>query len=213
MIRARRSFELVGAEATEALGEWLADALAGGEFIALRGELGSGKTTFVRGLARGLGVAETVSSPTYALMHRYEGRLGLWHCDAWLGERPRASLDLDEALRPGARELSVLEWPERIEAALPALRLELEFEPIDAGRRGAQLRVCAAEAGEPSRALAALLALAARPLPRELEALGVREQAQSELSSEPARAPAVGAPDVGRAAIRPPPAPPGPRST
>ena len=62
---------------TELIGEKLAAQLSGGEVIALYGGLGMGKTNFVRGLARGLGVEEGVSSPTFALVNEYHGRLTL----------------------------------------------------------------------------------------------------------------------------------------
>ena len=68
---------------TELIGEKLAAQLSGGEVIALYGGLGMGKTNFVRGLARGLGVEEGVSSPTFALVNEYHGRLTLYHFDMY----------------------------------------------------------------------------------------------------------------------------------
>lgn len=107
----------------QALGESLDKAVV----IALLGEMGSGKTTFVRGLARGLGVVGAVSSPTYVLMQRYEGRLQLDHYDAWMEGRER------EVLADGAHELlglvgvSVIEWADRVTDWLPDDRLELKL--------------------------------------------------------------------------------------
>ena len=66
---------------TEALGEKLAAKLKGGEVLALFGGMGMGKTAFTRGLARGLGVEDGVSSPTFALVHEYHGRLSIYHFD------------------------------------------------------------------------------------------------------------------------------------
>ena len=81
------------AEGTEALGRALGRELPAGAVLALDGDLGSGKTCFVRGLARGLGVEGPVGSPTYTLMHAYEGgRLPLYHFDAWMEQRERALL-------------------------------------------------------------------------------------------------------------------------
>jgi tRNA threonylcarbamoyladenosine biosynthesis protein TsaE len=66
---------------TEALGVKIAEKLSGGEVIALFGGMGMGKTAFTRGLARGLGISEGVSSPTFALVHEYHGRLDVYHFD------------------------------------------------------------------------------------------------------------------------------------
>ena len=71
------------AEETEKIGERLAAALGGTEVIALFGGLGMGKTAFTRGIARGLGVAEGVSSPTFALVNEYRGRCGIYHFDMY----------------------------------------------------------------------------------------------------------------------------------
>ena len=93
------SHRLGSAEETELLGVALGEAIDAAVVIALVGEMGSGKTTFVRGLARGLGVQEAVNSPTYTLMKRYEGRMRLDHLDAWLEGRER------EVLADGAHQL------------------------------------------------------------------------------------------------------------
>ena len=69
-------------EETELLGETLAKKLMGGEILAYRGDLGAGKTAFTRGLARGLGISDRVTSPTYTIVNEYEGgRLPLFHFD------------------------------------------------------------------------------------------------------------------------------------
>ena len=71
-------------EQTQKIGEELATRLRGGEVVLLYGELGAGKTTFSKGLAFGLGVRETVTSPTFTLMHSYDsGRLKLYHFDMY----------------------------------------------------------------------------------------------------------------------------------
>jgi tRNA threonylcarbamoyladenosine biosynthesis protein TsaE len=137
--------------------------------IALRGELGSGKTTFARGLARGLGFAGRVASPTYTLCASYECGAGrvLHHFDAYLGEKERAFLLEGGAELLGGQGIagrdavSVVEWPERIEDCLPADRLEIEFaEGPDAddrilafhgtGARGARLAQQILEAAMPT---------------------------------------------------------------
>jgi tRNA threonylcarbamoyladenosine biosynthesis protein TsaE len=110
---------------TEALGEELGRALGPGALLALVGELGSGKTTLVRGLARGLGVEEGVHSPTFTRMRELPGRVPLYHFDAW-----RAG---SEALFEEAAEflagtgVAVIEWADRVEAWLPRPRLEIRL--------------------------------------------------------------------------------------
>jgi tRNA threonylcarbamoyladenosine biosynthesis protein TsaE len=96
------------------LGEGLARGFTGGEVVLLQGELGSGKTAFVRGLARGLGAdpAEVVS-PTFVLLTSYPGRLTLHHADLY---RLEAGSDLCEVGLedlPGPRGVLAVEWPER----------------------------------------------------------------------------------------------------
>ena len=107
--------------------------------IALYGDMGSGKTTFVRGLARGLGVSGVVNSPTYVLMQRYEGRLTLDHYDAWMEGRER------EILADGAHELlgdggvSVIEWADRVSDWLPESRLEVHLRVTGLDQREIRL--------------------------------------------------------------------------
>lgn len=110
----------------------LAATLGPGAVVLLRGDLGAGKTAFVRGLASGLGVdAEDVSSPTFTLVHEYRGgRLPLYHADLYrLPEG--ASIDdlgLDEVAEDG---VLAIEWPERLDRQLPEaieIRLVIEAE-------------------------------------------------------------------------------------
>lgn len=106
-------------EETEQLGVRLAQRLRGGEVIALFGGLGMGKTAFTRGIAAGLGVDSGVSSPTFALVHDYSGRLTVHHFDmyrvsGWDDLYSTGFFDyLDTA------DVLVIEWSENIESALP----------------------------------------------------------------------------------------------
>lgn len=118
---------------TERIGEKLAARLRGNEVIALFGGMGMGKTAFVRGLARGLGVEEgLVSSPTFALVHEYQGRLPLYHFDMYrvTGWDDLYSTGFFDYLDTGA--VLVIEWSENIESALPEDAIRVTFS------RGAQ---------------------------------------------------------------------------
>jgi tRNA threonylcarbamoyladenosine biosynthesis protein TsaE len=124
--------------------------------LALDGELGAGKTAFVRGLARGLGVEEPVSSPTYVLMNVYSGRLELYHFDAWMERREEAFLadGGSEWLRAGG--VCAVEWASRVADWLPLPRLAVRLAHAGSQARSVQIEVLPdAQGGEGG--LAALL--------------------------------------------------------
>ncbi|MBR5272168.1 MAG: tRNA (adenosine(37)-N6)-threonylcarbamoyltransferase complex ATPase subunit type 1 TsaE [Clostridia bacterium] len=104
---------------TVALAQKFAEGLTGGEVVAFFGTLGMGKTAFVRGMAKGLGIDESVSSPTYALVHEYEGRINLYHFDMYRvdGWDDLYSTGFFEYLEMGG--VVAVEWSENIENALP----------------------------------------------------------------------------------------------
>lgn len=104
---------------TEALGEKIARRLNGGEVLALFGGMGMGKTALTRGLARGLGVKDGVSSPTFALVHEYRGRVPIYHFDMFRvdGWDDLYSTGFFDYLESGG--VLVIEWSENIENALP----------------------------------------------------------------------------------------------
>ncbi len=130
-------------EQTYALGAAVAALCGPGDVVALSGELGAGKTQFVRGMARGLGIDERrVSSPTFVIAHEYESADGsrvLVHLDAYRleGRDDLVSLGFadDEGgdLRVGA--VMAIEWASRVAGALPVDRLEVTLEHLDDGRR------------------------------------------------------------------------------
>ena len=106
--------------------------------IALEGELGTGKTALARGIAHGLGVAETVTSPTFVLLNIYSGRLPVYHLDFYrLEEMESCRLGFEEYLPGGG--VALIEWADRFPALLPSrhLRVTLErfFDGEGEGRR------------------------------------------------------------------------------
>ncbi len=114
------------AEETEQLGERIASKLKGMEVIALFGGLGMGKTAFTRGLARGLGADDVVSSPTFALVNEYSGRVPVYHFDMYrvTSWEDLYSTGFFDYLDTG---VLIIEWSENIEGALPenALRITI----------------------------------------------------------------------------------------
>ncbi len=113
---------------TEAVGEAWGRVLAAGDVLLLQGDLGAGKTTLVRGLARGLGVEHGVKSPTFALLLTYPGRLPLHHLDLYrVGElRDVEELGVDDLFDgPG---VTVVEWGERVGPLAPEAAVTVRFE-------------------------------------------------------------------------------------
>ena len=114
---------------TRALGEKLASRLKAGDVVVLEGELGAGKSELARGIARGLGVTETVTSPSFTILNVYEsGRCPLYHFDWYRleNEEELYELGMDEYL--GGDGIAVVEWAERCPDAVPenVLRIRLE---------------------------------------------------------------------------------------
>jgi len=113
---------------TESLGETWGRAAQRGWVIALSGELGAGKTQLVKGVARGLGIAARVHSPTFTLVNEYHGgRLRLWHLDLYRLETREQILSagLDEFLSPNG--VTVIEWAERMEDGKKHVRVKIEI--------------------------------------------------------------------------------------
>lgn len=126
-------------EETRAIGRAIGRAATPGTVLALRGELGAGKTQLAKGVAEGLGVRTIVNSPTFVLMNEHVGRLRLYHVDAYrLG-------DPEEALAAGLlddREIdgvSVIEWADRLDGWLPVDRLDIALA-LGAGETERHLR-------------------------------------------------------------------------
>jgi tRNA threonylcarbamoyladenosine biosynthesis protein TsaE len=125
------SFLTDAADKTRELGAALGRLLRPADFVALLGELGAGKTEFARGVAEGCGVpAEEVASPTFALIHRYQGRIPLLHADLFrlLGEEELYGTGYFE-LRDAGEAAVLVEWADRIPSAVPEDGLEVRLSP------------------------------------------------------------------------------------
>ena len=129
-------------EETEALAAKLAARLAPGDVVTVSGELGSGKTTFVRGACRALGVRERVTSPTYTIGHRYHGEHGeVSHLDLYRFEGVSAAEwgDLEPYFD---NAIAFVEWPEAGEGVLPAPRFTVRLRHADGARRMVSIDEC-----------------------------------------------------------------------
>ena len=136
-------------EQTEQIAAEVAATLIGGEVIALHGDLGAGKTQFVRGLVRGLGGDPLrVSSPTYVLLHIYAPspeavdamRLPVFHLDAYRvgGADDFEAIGFSELLEQGG--VVVVEWPSRVEELLSRERIDVRIEPTGENSRQIEIR-------------------------------------------------------------------------
>jgi tRNA threonylcarbamoyladenosine biosynthesis protein TsaE len=125
-------------EETEAVAARLARLLVPGDVVTISGELGSGKTTFVRGAARALGVTRSVTSPTFTIGHRYEGDPTVAHLDLYrlAHLQPEEWGDLEPYF---ADAIAFVEWPEAGAGWLPAARVAVTLAHVDPTRRAVEL--------------------------------------------------------------------------
>lgn len=126
---ARGALDSDGPRATREIGHALGRLATPGTVLALVGELGAGKTQLAKGVAEGLGVRSVVNSPTFVLMNEHQGRLRLYHVDAYrLGDPEEAAAAglLDERQADG---VLVIEWADRLADWLPEDRLEIRLYP------------------------------------------------------------------------------------
>jgi tRNA threonylcarbamoyladenosine biosynthesis protein TsaE len=118
------------AATTRALAARLAAVARPGDLLCLWGDLGAGKTQFAKGFGEGLGVTDTITSPTFVLMAEYAGRLALFHLDLYrLGDAGEAVAGglLDERQAIG---VTLIEWPDRMWDVLPAARLDVTIDGL-----------------------------------------------------------------------------------
>ncbi|MBQ9708130.1 MAG: tRNA (adenosine(37)-N6)-threonylcarbamoyltransferase complex ATPase subunit type 1 TsaE [Firmicutes bacterium] len=136
-MRKQEVINIKNEEETKAFGKKLAETLTGGTVVALTGDLGTGKTTLTKAIAEGLGISDTITSPTFTIVKEYRGgRLPLYHFDVY-----RVS-DEDEMFELGYEEyfygdgVSVVEWADLIEELIPedAVRILIEYGKAEGER-------------------------------------------------------------------------------
>ena len=147
------AFTTKGAAETEAVGEAIGSQLRVGDLVVLTGDLGAGKTTFAKGLARGLGVTQKVTSPTFTIVQEYDGRVPVAHVDVYRLDRIQELHDFgfEELLES---RVTIVEWGEAIALVLPLdridVRLTLDDDDDDrAHRRGCRRRTRLGHAARP----------------------------------------------------------------
>lgn len=125
------SMIIKGESSMKNLGKRLGDSLRGGEIIELIGDVGAGKTTLTRGIARSLGIEDTLQSPTFTISREYKGeKLRLVHYDFYRLSEPGIMADeLDETLKD-TNTVSVIEWSDAVEEVLPDNRIIIKILPV-----------------------------------------------------------------------------------
>jgi tRNA threonylcarbamoyladenosine biosynthesis protein TsaE len=133
--------ESASPEETEAVGAQIAAELAPGDLVTVSGELGTGKTTFVRGACRELGIDDPITSPTFTIGHRYRGRVDVSHLDLYrfAGVSAAEWGDL-EPYFDGA--VCFVEWPEAGKDVLPPVRFAVSLEHAGDGQRRITVTEC-----------------------------------------------------------------------
>lgn len=142
------AYRTSSAEETEHVGEELASSLGPGDCVALIGELGGGKTRFVRGIARGLGSRGSVKSPSFTVLNVYEGgRLPLYHIDLYRISTPDEfhGAGLEEFVY--GRGVSVIEWADRTPSLAGECRITVRFRYLSEGEREIEIRIKGAGKG------------------------------------------------------------------
>jgi ATPase, YjeE family len=122
-------------EETIKLGEYIGSRLSKGDILALQGTLAAGKTTITQGIARGLGITENVTSPTFTLISEYYGRLPLYHMDVYRLDSTEDFLNLgvEEMLYgPG---VCIIEWSEKVMSELPSSSILIRLDATAGGDR------------------------------------------------------------------------------
>ncbi|MCR5605249.1 MAG: tRNA (adenosine(37)-N6)-threonylcarbamoyltransferase complex ATPase subunit type 1 TsaE [Treponema sp.] len=123
------------ADETIALGEKIGALLKPGDILAMEGTLAAGKTTITKGIAKALGVEDTITSPTFCLVSEYSGKMPLYHMDVYRldGAEDFQGLGVDDMLY--GEGVSIIEWSEKIRDELPRKTITIKLEPADDGSR------------------------------------------------------------------------------
>ena len=134
-------------EETIALGVQLASSLPAGTVVALSGDLGAGKTALTKGIARGLGVTDTITSPTFTLVNEHAARDGrrLYHVDLYRLDQPQQAVEIgiEEELAPDG--WTIIEWAEKLGDVLPANAVRIHIDVVGENER----RISVAEGKHP----------------------------------------------------------------
>ena len=129
------TFTTSSAEETITLGEKIGRLLKKGDIIAMQGTLAAGKTTITKGIAKALGITDTITSPTFCLISEYQGTMPLYHMDVYRldGTEDFINLGTDDMLYGDG--VSIIEWSEKIMNELPSNTIVLKITPQDDGKR------------------------------------------------------------------------------
>ncbi|MBZ2174872.1 tRNA (adenosine(37)-N6)-threonylcarbamoyltransferase complex ATPase subunit type 1 TsaE [Schnuerera sp. xch1] len=119
---------LKGLKETEEFGERLGNILQGGDVLSLTGDLGAGKTTLTKSIGKGLGVNDYITSPTFALINEYKGRVWVYHFDVYRLEGPEDLFDLGYEDYFYSNGVSIIEWGDKIMDILPSNTIEINIE-------------------------------------------------------------------------------------
>ncbi|TVL99894.1 MAG: tRNA (adenosine(37)-N6)-threonylcarbamoyltransferase complex ATPase subunit type 1 TsaE [Candidatus Brocadia sp. WS118] len=135
------TFKSAGVDETTRFGAKLGMLLSQGDVIALIGELGAGKTTLVKGIVRGLGVTDrrVVKSPTFSLVHKYKGRIPVYHFDAYRLEDGEEMLDIGSDEMIYGDGVALVEWADKVSGCLPEEYLKITLRAVSENERSIEI--------------------------------------------------------------------------
>jgi tRNA threonylcarbamoyladenosine biosynthesis protein TsaE len=136
----RAKIDSASPEETEDAGERLGRSLAPGAVVALTGELGAGKTCFIQGLVRGLGVTGRATSPTFVLINQYRGRVPVHHVDAYRTDSLTELMDLGLLELMGGAGVTLIEWADKLRSLLPPETIHVHIEGVGDEPRAITIR-------------------------------------------------------------------------
>lgn len=122
------------------LGERIGNILRPGDILALSGELGAGKTTLIQGIAKGLGITNWVTSPTFTIINEFKGRLNLYHMDLYRLNSVEEAQDtaIEEYFAKGG--VTVIEWADKIKPILPAAAIDIKIRILSENERSFEVK-------------------------------------------------------------------------